>query len=129
MVQHHLFNLCVCKPGESVATYIAELKRLSNHCDFAGTLEDLLCDRLMCGINDSRIQHCLLAEPNLTHKKANELALAIEAADKSAQDLQDKSSTVNQFLYRQIFKICSLPQVWRLLSAPSRKSSATSVGK
>ena len=28
--------------GESVATYIAELKRLSEHCEFAGTLEDML---------------------------------------------------------------------------------------
>ena len=49
----------------------------------------------MCGINDSRIQHNLLAEPNLTNKKAYELALALEAADKNAQDLQGKSSTVH----------------------------------
>ena len=47
VVQHYLFNSCVRKPGESVATYIAELKRLSEHCEFAGTLEDMLCDRLV----------------------------------------------------------------------------------
>ena len=41
VVQHYLFNSCVRKPGESVATYIAELKRLSEHCEFAGTLEDM----------------------------------------------------------------------------------------
>ena len=44
----------------------------------------MLCDRLVCGINDSRIQRCLLAEPDLNYKKAYELALALEAADKSA---------------------------------------------
>jgi len=39
----------------------------------------------------------LLAKPNLllTYKKACELALALEAADKSAQDLYHKSSTIN----------------------------------
>ena len=96
MVQRYLFNLCVRKPGESVATYIAELKCLSEHCEFAGTLEDMLCDRLVCSINDSRIQCRLLAEPNLlTYKKAYELAQALEAADKNAQDLQGKSSAVH----------------------------------
>ena len=89
------FNSRVRKQGESIATYIAELKRLSEHCEFAGILEDMLCDRLVCGINDSHIQHRLLAEPDLNYKNAYELVLALEAADKSAQDLQVKSYSVN----------------------------------
>ncbi len=52
----------------------------------------MLRDRLVCGINDSRIQRRLLAEPDLDYK-AYELALALEAADKSAQDLQAKPSS------------------------------------
>ena len=32
VVQHYLFNSRVCKQGELVATYVAELKRLSEHC-------------------------------------------------------------------------------------------------
>ena len=95
VVLHYLFNSCVRKQGESVATYIAELKHLSEHCEFAGILEDMLCDRLVCGINDSRIQRRLLAEPDLNYKKACELVLALEAADKSAQELQAKSSSIN----------------------------------
>ena len=55
VVQCYLFNSCVRKLVESVATYIAKLKRLSEHYEFAGTLEDMLCDRLVCGINDNRI--------------------------------------------------------------------------
>ena len=77
VVQRYLFNSRIRKQGESVATYVAELKRLSEHCEFAATLNDMLCDRLVCGINDSRIQRRLLAEPELNYKKAYELALAL----------------------------------------------------
>ena len=95
VVQRYLFHSRVRKQGESVATYVAELKRLSEHCEFAATLNDMLCDRLVCGINDSRIQRRLLAEPDLDYRKAYELALALEAADKSAQDLQAKPSSIH----------------------------------
>ena len=95
VVQRYLFNSRVRKQGESVAIYVAELKRLSEHCEFAATLNDMLCDRLVCGINDSRILCRLLAEPDLDYKKAYELALALEATDKSAQDLQAKPSNIH----------------------------------
>ena len=95
VVQCYLFNSHVRKQGESVATYVAELKRLSEHCEFAANLNDMLCDNVVCGINDSRIQRRLLAEPDLDYKKAYELALALEAADKSAQDLQAKPSNIH----------------------------------
>ena len=45
-------------------------------------------DRLVCGINDSRIQRRLLSELNLTFQKAFDLALAMEIADKDTQDMQ-----------------------------------------
>ena len=52
----------------------------------------MLCDCLVCGINDSRIQCQLLAESDLNYKKAYELALALDTADKS---VQTKSAGVN----------------------------------
>ena len=61
VVQRYLFNSCIRKQGESVTTYVAELKCLSEHCEFAATLNDMLCDRLVCGINDSCIQRRILA--------------------------------------------------------------------
>ena len=48
----------------------------------------MLRDRLVCGINDSGIQRRLLAESDLTFKKALDLAQAIEAAERNIQDLQ-----------------------------------------
>ena len=57
--------------GENVSTYVAELRKLSEHCNFGDTLNDLLRDRLVCGISDQRMQRRLLSEPELTFAKAH----------------------------------------------------------
>ena len=67
---------------ESVAKFVAELRRLSAFCEFGTTLNDMLRDRLICGINDSRMQRSLLAaEKDLTFKDAFAKAQAMESAD------------------------------------------------
>ena len=87
-VQWHKFHSCSQKDGESIAEFVAELRHLSEHCSFDMTLDHMLCDRLVCGVRDACIQRCLLAEPDLTFKKAFELAQAEEAADRNAKDIQ-----------------------------------------
>ena len=67
---------------------LAELRHLSEHCEFGITLDEMLRDRLVCGVRDIRIQRRLLAEPKLTLKRALDLALAIEAADKDVSEIQ-----------------------------------------
>ena len=52
-VQRYKFNSRIRQPGESIATYVAELKKLAVHCGFEeDTMKQMLCDRLVCGIND-----------------------------------------------------------------------------
>ena len=48
----------------------------------------MLRDRLICGINDARIQRRLLAEAKVDFKRAMEIAQAMEIADRDATDLQ-----------------------------------------
>ena len=48
--------------GEPVADYIVHLGQLAKDCDFKVSLNDMLQDRLVCGVNDDRIQLKLLAE-------------------------------------------------------------------
>ena len=86
-VQRFKFNTRVRKPGESVSTYISELRSLAEHCNYGSSLESMLRDRLMCGIQDEGIQKRLMAEPKLTYAKALELAQGLEAASKSMQEL------------------------------------------
>ena len=62
-----------------MATYVAELCSLAEFCNFRQTLEAMLCDCIVCGINDDVIQRRLLAEPGLTFKKSLEIAQSLKA--------------------------------------------------
>ena len=88
IVSRYKFNSRNRKAGEPVADYIVHLCQLAKDCDFKARLNDMLRDRLVCGVNDDRIQLKLLAEKDtLTFENAMELALAMEAASKNAKDL------------------------------------------
>ena len=44
------FNNRDRKPEESIAEYIAELRQLAEHCNYGTILQDMLRDRLVCGL-------------------------------------------------------------------------------
>ena len=81
---------------ESVAEYVAELRRLATHCQFGEYLEEALRDRLVCGMRNAGTQKRLLSEPELSLKKAIELSQAYEAADKNAKEIQTPTQLVQQ---------------------------------
>ena len=56
IIQRFKFHSCFRNAGESVATYVAELRSLAEFCNFGQTLEAMLRDRIVCGINDDVIQ-------------------------------------------------------------------------
>ena len=63
------------KSGESISTYVAELRALAAQCNFGKTIDAMICDRLVCGINEDCIQKRLLTEGDkLTLTKAISLA-------------------------------------------------------
>ena len=98
IVSRYKFNSRNRKAGEPVADYIGHFRQLAKDCDFKVSLNDMLRDRLVCGVNDDRIQLKLLAEKDtLTFENAMDLALAMEAASKNAKDLCTgiTSATVN----------------------------------
>ncbi|XP_014876941.1 uncharacterized protein K02A2.6-like [Poecilia latipinna] len=75
---------------ESTSTYIAELRRLSEHCQFGEGLSDALRDRFVCGLHNESTQKRLLTEDNLTLHRALEIAISMETAAKDAGELQGK---------------------------------------
>jgi hypothetical protein len=94
-VQRFKFNTRFRKPAEPIASYVAELRSLSEHCDFKSTLEVMLRDRLVCGINDEQIQCRLLAESSLDFKKAMKIATSMQTAVKNARDLTHQMANAN----------------------------------
>ena len=73
--------------------FIAELRKLSEYCEFGNTLDDMLRNRLVCGCKDSRLQCKLLAESDLTFEKAFK---AMECAERDSKGLQDKTRDMMQ---------------------------------
>uniref|UniRef100_A0A8C9TFI9 ribonuclease H n=1 Tax=Scleropages formosus TaxID=113540 RepID=A0A8C9TFI9_SCLFO len=91
--------------GESIAAHVAELKKLSEHCQFGDGLSDALRDRLVCGILQESIQKRLLTESDLTFKRAVEIAVAMETAARDAVELR---SRVKIMSVNKVTTVCKL---------------------
>ena len=76
---------------ESISDYMAELRKLSQDCDFKDWLSDALRDRLVCGMHCSSTVKRLLSEKDLDLEKALAIAIAMETAAKDASELRKES--------------------------------------
>ncbi len=82
-------------PGESIADYVAELRRMTAHCAFrAEFLEEALRDRLVCRLRNEAIQRRLLTESDLTFKNTMKITQGMEAAERNAQQLKGADPAV-----------------------------------
>ena len=78
-----------------MVAFVAKLRHLTQHCEFGESLQDMLRDRLVCGVNDARLQCRLLTESSLKFETALKLATAWESAERNARDLQGVQSLEN----------------------------------
>ena len=71
--------------SETTSEYTAELRLLTQYCDYGTVLNDMLRDRLAFGVNHSHIQQKLLSEESsLMLEKALSIAISVEAAIKES---------------------------------------------
>ena len=85
IAKHFSFYKRDRKSGESVNEYIAELRRLSENCNFGENLDTYLRDRFVCGLNCESVQQKLLTVTTLTLSSALETARSYEKAYKDAR--------------------------------------------
>ena len=97
IVERFKLHTRFCKPGESVIAFISELRSLAKSCNFGDMLETMLRDRIVCGINDPIIQHCLQSEKALPFKSAMELAQEMESAAKNVRELNAPARNLLSF--------------------------------
>ena len=93
IMQRYKFNTRTREEGESVAAYVAALRDIAQHCEYKENLQDMLRDRLVCGVRHKGITNRLLAEKKLDYDKALELAKAIESAETNTKQLQSTPPT------------------------------------
>ena len=91
IVKRYEFNTRRQEEGETVATFVAALLKIAEYCEYGDVLDDMLRDRVVCGINNKAVQQRLLQEPSLTFEKALEMAVAAETADRDSRRLRGSS--------------------------------------
>ena len=87
IMQCYKLNARNQKVDKSISTYVAKLHKLTEFCEFGESINDMLRDKFVLGLHNTRIQHRLLAEKALTFAKAQEIVQAMELADKDVQSL------------------------------------------
>ena len=115
IMERYKFHSRTQQPEESVSAFIAELRKLTEFCDFGDSVNDMLRDRFVAGLSNTRIQHRLLAESTLTFQKAQSIAQAMELAEKDVQTMQSTTD-----VQAPVHTVAAQPQV-------TRKSSGADV--
>ena len=91
--------------GEPAEQYITELYRLVETCEYGNLTPEMIRDRLVIGIQDSRLSERLQMDPELTLEKAKKLIRQSEAVHEHQVILQqtgnaEKSATVEQIRHK-----------------------------
>ena len=116
-VARYRFFSCSRTHSESVQDFVARLRQLPRDCKFESFLDEMIRDRLVCGVNSDPIQRRLLAEAELTLPQAIDLAVAMETAGQNLQELAGSTQPSST--------AAAETSVHRVRSAPSASSRSS----
>lgn len=71
---------------------MAQLRSLANNCEFGELKDSLICDRLICGINDTSIWEKLLQVQKLSLQQAIEICHSIEVSTTQTRQIAASSN-------------------------------------
>ena len=74
------FRRCRQRAGESVATFLTNLREQSQYCDFGSLEDEMIRDQFVEGCVSGRLRDRLCAEDHLTLQRLESLALAEDRA-------------------------------------------------
>ena len=96
IVERSKFNTRVQKPGESLASFAADLRGQAQKAKLPATLDETLRDRFVVGLTDERINRYLLSQGDkLTFSRALELAHTMELATQHAKELSTTAANAS----------------------------------
>ena len=95
----------VQKEGENVASYLAELGRLSKKCDFHDYLNTATRDQFVCRLYFEAAQQKMVAESELGLDKAISMAQAYESARRETQSLRGETLASQARLFRAVAEL------------------------
>ena len=88
MYERSIFNSRDQKEGESIDTYVGELRTLAQSCNFCTCLHDtLIRDRIVLGLRDRGTRKRLLRQGKLTVQKCIEIAKSDEVSNTQIKNM------------------------------------------
>ncbi|XP_049878483.1 uncharacterized protein LOC126375547 [Pectinophora gossypiella] len=93
-VERHRFFKRDQKGNENIEQYVFELRKLAETCEFGNLKEELIKDRLVCGVTSKAICERLLREEDLTLKKAMEICQAAVVSRAYSQNIKEENKAV-----------------------------------
>ena len=91
--ERYRFNRRAQETGESYDQYCTALRKLATGCDFGSiTQEEIIRDRIVFGIRDSKVRERLLREAKLTLQRTDEICHAAESMVAQLKVVEDSNS-------------------------------------
>lgn len=86
-MERHMFNTRNQRPDETIEAYVSDLKNKAKSCRFGELKDELIRDRLVCGIISDRMRKQLLHDNNLTLIKAIKMCQIYEQTEQHTKAL------------------------------------------
>ncbi|XP_037967238.2 uncharacterized protein LOC119692073 [Plutella xylostella] len=100
-IERHKFFTRSQSETESIEQYAFELKKIAASCEFKDLCDDLIKDRLICGIREVALRERLLREPELTLKKSLEICNLAQISRLQAVTIKQESTEHRAFAIDQ----------------------------
>lgn len=84
------------REGESFDSFLTDIMKLGKNCEFGAVSDEMLRDRIVMGVSDTKLQAKLLETSNLTHTMAIDKSRANEVTKAQTTNMNDTSAIVNE---------------------------------
>ena len=79
--------------GESIDTYASNLRSLSDTCNFGALKDEMIRDRIVCGVRDSSLRKKLLQVPERTVEKCIDMCRSAEKSSTQQEAMSAQNHT------------------------------------
>ena len=91
--ERYRFNKRDQEAGESIDTYASNLRSLSDTCNYGALNDEMIRDRIVCGVRDSSLGKKLLQVPEITLERCIDMCRSVEATSTQLRPCQRQIHT------------------------------------
>ena len=87
IMERHKFNTRIQKEGESFQSFLGDLRILANTYEYGTLKDELIRDKIVCGVSSQHVRKQLLKEQDLTLDRAIDIGIANELSARNNTEL------------------------------------------